>query len=80
MAMTVELPALEQAAPRKRMWLRTLARLRRFARRARDVRLELRTASSSEVTNLVRRGEATLGLRYFPDADPMLAIADRKDA
>jgi DNA-binding transcriptional LysR family regulator len=39
--------------------------LHRFARRAPDVRLELRTASSSEVTDLVRRGEATLGLRYF---------------
>jgi DNA-binding transcriptional LysR family regulator len=42
--------------------------LRRFARRARNVRLELRTASSAEVTDLVRRGEVTLGLRYFsPD-------------
>jgi DNA-binding transcriptional LysR family regulator len=39
--------------------------LRQFARRAKDVRLELRTASSSEVTNLVRRGDASLGLRYF---------------
>ena len=39
--------------------------LRQFVRRAKDVRLELRTASSSEVTNLVRRGEASLGLRYF---------------
>jgi DNA-binding transcriptional LysR family regulator len=39
--------------------------LRRFARRADKVRLELRTASSAEVTDLVRRGEATLGLRYF---------------
>jgi DNA-binding transcriptional LysR family regulator len=39
--------------------------LRRFARRAGKVRLELRTASSAEVTDLVRRGEATLGLRYF---------------
>src|ERR1700693_3235455 len=39
--------------------------LRRFARRARNVRLELRTASSTEVTDLVRRGEAMLGLRYF---------------
>ena len=39
--------------------------LRQFARRSKDVRLELRTASSAEVTNLVRRGEATLGLRYF---------------
>jgi DNA-binding transcriptional LysR family regulator len=39
--------------------------LRRFARKAGKVRLELRTASSAEVTDLVRRGEATLGLRYF---------------
>jgi DNA-binding transcriptional LysR family regulator len=39
--------------------------LRRFAERASGVRLELQTASSNEVSNLVRRGEATLGLRYF---------------
>ena len=39
--------------------------LRRFRKRARGVRLELRTASSAEVTDLVRRGEVTLGLRYF---------------
>ena len=39
--------------------------LRRFARRAKGVRLELRTASSVEVSDLVRRGEALLGLRYF---------------
>lgn len=47
--------------------------LRRFGRRAGDVRLELRTASSSEVTDLVRRGEATLGLRYFTAERPELA-------
>lgn len=47
--------------------------LRRFGRRAGDVRLELRTASSSEVTDLVRRGEATLGLRYFSAERPDLA-------
>jgi DNA-binding transcriptional LysR family regulator len=46
--------------------------LRRFARRSKDVRLELRTASSAEVTNLVRRGEATLGLRYFASDHPEL--------
>lgn len=46
--------------------------LRRFAHRAKDVRLELRTASSAEVTNLVRRGEATLGLRYFASNRPEL--------
>jgi DNA-binding transcriptional LysR family regulator len=39
--------------------------LRRFARRAGDVRLLLRTATSGEVSNLVRRGDASLGLRYF---------------
>jgi DNA-binding transcriptional LysR family regulator len=44
---------------------RIIDSLRRFARRAARVRLELRTASSAEVTDLVRRGEATLGLRYF---------------
>ena len=46
--------------------------LRRFARRAPEVRLELRTASSAEVTDLVRRGEATLGLRYFRSDRPDL--------
>jgi DNA-binding transcriptional LysR family regulator len=46
--------------------------LRRFARRADKVRLELRTASSTEVTDLVRRGEATLGLRYFASDRPDL--------
>src|SRR5690349_16987620 len=46
--------------------------LRRFRRRARDVTLELRTASSAEVTNLVRRGEVTLGLRYgVPEGDDL---------
>ena len=63
-----------------------VATLRRFRRQAGDVRLELRTASSAEVTDLVRRGEATLGLRYFfPDgadlvthpagAEAMLVVA-----
>lgn len=46
--------------------------LRRFARRQEDVRLELRTASSADVTDLVRRGEATLGLRYFASDRPDL--------
>lgn len=54
--------------------------LRRFAKEAKDVRLELRTASSAEVTDLVRRGEATLGLRYFssgrPDLDERAAGAE----
>jgi DNA-binding transcriptional LysR family regulator len=39
--------------------------LHRFAHRAKNVRVELRTALSSEVTDLARRGETMLGLRYF---------------
>ena len=50
--------------------------LHRFARRSKDVRLELRTASSAEVTDLVRRGEATLGLRYFSADRPELVSLD----
>jgi DNA-binding transcriptional LysR family regulator len=47
--------------------------LRQFGRRHPHVKLELRTANSEEVSDLVRRGEATLGLRYFTDPDPGLA-------
>ncbi|WIM13631.1 LysR family transcriptional regulator [Enhydrobacter sp.] len=50
--------------------------LHRFARRSKNVRLELRTASSAEVTDLVRRGEATLGLRYFASDRPDLVSLD----
>jgi len=46
--------------------------LRRFSRRHKQVRLELRTAYSQEVSDLVRRGEANLGLRYFDDPSPEL--------
>ncbi|HEY7206523.1 MAG TPA: LysR family transcriptional regulator [Methylomirabilota bacterium] len=48
------------------------ARLQRFRRAHPDVRLALRTALSREVSALVRRGDAVLGLRYFPDPDPDL--------
>jgi DNA-binding transcriptional LysR family regulator len=44
------------------------ARLRRFRETHPAVDLRLRTALSSEISALVRRGDATLGLRY--DADP----------
>src|SRR5438132_9410246 len=47
-------------------------RLRRFRRAHPQVRLELRTALSREVSGLVRRGDAALGLRYFADSDPDL--------
>jgi DNA-binding transcriptional LysR family regulator len=50
--------------------------LRRFTRRSKGVRLELRTASSREVTDLVRRGEAMLGLRYFGSDRPELVSID----
>lgn len=50
--------------------------LRRFARRSKEVRLELRTASSAEITDLVRRGEASLGLRYFASERPELVSLD----
>src|SRR5438128_5727141 len=46
------------------------ARLRTFRHAHPQVRLALRTAISREVTALVRRGDAALGLRYFPDPDP----------
>lgn len=46
--------------------------LRAFASRAAHVRLQLRTASSREVTDLVRRGEVTLGLRYYRVERPEL--------
>lgn len=46
--------------------------LRRFARAHPDVDLNLRTATSAEVSDLVRRGEAIIGLRYFDDASPDL--------
>ncbi len=41
--------------------------LRKFSRRSKGASLELRTASSQEVSDLVRRGDSTLGLRYFAD-------------
>ncbi len=41
--------------------------LRRFARAHPDVDFSLRTAASAEVSDLVRRGEAIIGLRYFDD-------------
>jgi DNA-binding transcriptional LysR family regulator len=48
------------------------ARLKRFRRAYPDVKLAVRTALSREVSALVRRGDAALGLRYFADPDPDL--------
>lgn len=48
------------------------ARLQRFRRTHPDVRLALHTALSRDVSALVRRGDAALGLRYFTDPDPGL--------
>ena len=41
--------------------------LRKFARRSSVADLNLRTATSQEVSDLVRRGDVTLGLRYKAD-------------
>lgn len=46
--------------------------LREFRSRFEHASVDLRTATSREVSALVRSGEANLGLRYFPDADPAL--------
>jgi DNA-binding transcriptional LysR family regulator len=49
--------------------------LRRFREAHPSVDLRLRTALSSEVSDLVRRGDATLGLRYGADPHPDLSAA-----
>ena len=46
--------------------------LRRFSAGHRNARLELRTANSFEVSDMVRRGEVSLGLRYFGDSSAEL--------
>jgi DNA-binding transcriptional LysR family regulator len=46
--------------------------LRRFSAEHRNARLELRTANSFEVSDMVRRGEVSLGVRYFADSCPEL--------
>ncbi|KAA2242143.1 LysR family transcriptional regulator [Salinarimonas soli] len=49
--------------------------LKAFVREHATVRLDLRTANSREVSDLVRRGEVTLGLRYFTDGARELETA-----
>jgi len=46
--------------------------LRSFRARHPGASIELRTANSRDVSDLVRRGEADLGLRYEGDSDPKL--------
>ena len=46
------------------------AQLGRFRAAHPELRVLLRTGSSAEVSSLVRRGEAALGLRYFADPAP----------
>jgi len=46
--------------------------LRAFEARFAEACIELTTATSREVSALVRTGDAHLGLRYFRDADPRL--------
>lgn len=60
---------------------RLSAVLKRFAAAYPQVELSLRTATSAEVSDLVRRGEVTIGLRYdrdlSPDLDCELLFAER---
>jgi DNA-binding transcriptional LysR family regulator len=55
--------------------------LKRFAAEHPEVELSLRTATSAEVSDLIRRGEATIGLRYdrdrSRDLDCELLFAER---
>lgn len=57
------------------------AALKRFAKENPKIELSLRTASSAGVSDIVRAGEATLGLRYWEDPAPDLissAVAKEK--
>ena len=60
---------------------RLSAILKRFAAEHPEVELSLRTATSAEVSDLIRRGEATIGLRYdrdrSRDLDCELLFAER---
>jgi DNA-binding transcriptional LysR family regulator len=57
------------------------AALQTFRRRHPGIDLALTTATSQEVSGLVRRGEATLGLRYFTDAsDSLVSSAVMEEA
>jgi DNA-binding transcriptional LysR family regulator len=47
-------------------------RLIQFRKQHPDIRLLLRTARSTEISTMVRTGEAQLGVRYFPDSGPQL--------
>jgi len=53
------------------------AQLGRYREAHRGVRILLRTGTSAEVSQLVRRGEATLGLRYGLDPSPDLVARER---
>lgn len=46
--------------------------LKRFAAQFPGAALSLRTAASAEVSDLVRRGDVAIGLRYFDDPSPDL--------
>jgi DNA-binding transcriptional LysR family regulator len=48
--------------------------LRRYAINHPDVEISLRTARSAEVSDLVRRGEAVIGVRYDRDRSPDLEL------
>jgi DNA-binding transcriptional LysR family regulator len=46
--------------------------LRRFRRQRKKTLVDLRTSTSQGVSQLVRRGDASMGIRYFPDTNATL--------
>ena len=55
---------------------RLCAELKRFCGARPELRLTIRTGSSAEISQLVRQGEATLGVRYFSDPEPHLTTVE----
>ena len=53
-----------------------IAALQTFLRARPGIELDLRTATSAEVSELVRRGEVALGMRYDPPASDGLEVHD----
>jgi DNA-binding transcriptional LysR family regulator len=51
---------------------RLCARLKRFCSAHAKLRLTIKTGSSAEISQLVRQGDATVGVRYFNDPHPGL--------
>jgi DNA-binding transcriptional LysR family regulator len=55
---------------------RLCARLKRFRAAQPALRLTVKTGSSAEISQLVRQGDVTLGVRYFRDSHPSLMCTE----